>query len=66
MDAGVAADTSCTLCPAFAQAVTAAFSHSFHVPPLGRAAPEVQSEPRYSAIDASVPQPRSRGPPSLS
>lgn len=66
VDAGGAADTSCALCPEFAQAATPAFSHSFQTPPLGRAAPEVKSEPQYSAIDATVPRPRSRGPPSLS
>jgi hypothetical protein len=66
VEAGTAADTSCALCPVFAQVVTPAFSHSFHIPPLGRAFPEQVSEPRYWAIDATVPRPRSRGPPSLS
>jgi hypothetical protein len=61
-----AAETSCSLCPAFAQAVTPAFSHSFHIPLLVRFALELISEPRYSAIDAAVPRPRSRGPPHLS
>jgi len=61
-----AADTACALCPAFAQVVTPAFSHSFHIPLLVRCAPEPVSEPRYRAIDAAVPRPRSRGPPSLS
>jgi hypothetical protein len=60
------ADTSCALCPAFAQVITPTFSHSFHIPLLVRFALEVISEPRYSAIDAEIPQPRSRGPPSLS
>jgi len=66
VEAGTAADTSCALCPVFAQVITPAFSHSFHIPPLGRASPEQSSEPRHSAIDATVPRPRSRGPPSLS
>lgn len=61
-----AADTTCALCPAFEQVVTPAFSHSFHIPLLVRFALEVISEPRYLAIDAAVPRPRSRGPPSLS
>ncbi len=60
------ADATCALCPAFAQVVTPAFSHSFHIPLLVRFALEVISEPRYAAIDAAVPRPRSRGPPSLS
>jgi hypothetical protein len=61
-----AADTTCAQCPAFAQVVTPAFSHSFHIPLLVRFALEPISEPRYLAIDAAVPRPRSRGPPSLS
>jgi len=65
-DAAGAASSTCALCPVFAQAATPAFSHSFDVPLLGRAAPDIQSEPQYSAIDATVPRPRSRGPPSLS
>jgi hypothetical protein len=59
------ADTTCALCPAFAQVVTPAFSHSFHIPSLVRFALEVISEQRHSAIDAPVPRARSRGPPSL-
>ena len=66
VDSQTAADAACALCPAFAQVVTPAFSHAFYVPPLVRAAPERISEPNYSAIDAAVPQPRSRGPPTLS
>jgi hypothetical protein len=57
------ADSTCALCPAFAQATTPAFSHSFHIPILLRAAPERSAQPRIAAIDAAVPQPRSRGPP---
>lgn len=65
-DAGAAVDTGCTLCLAFAQAATAPFSHQFYVPRLGRIDPQVRPEPQYSAIDAAVPRPRSRGPPSIS
>jgi len=66
VQSGGVADTTCALCPAFAQAATPAFSHAFHVPPLGRCSPLLASEPPPAAIDASVPRPRSRGPPSLS
>jgi hypothetical protein len=59
-------DAPCELCPAFAQVVAPAFSHSFQIPLLVRFALEVVSKPRYAAIDAAVPRPRSRGPPSLS
>jgi hypothetical protein len=58
------ADTACALCPAFAQVVTPAFSHSFHIPVLLRAALEHSTDPRYIAVEAAVPTPRSRGPPS--
>jgi hypothetical protein len=66
VDSRVAADAACVLCPVFAQVLTPAFSHAFHIPPLVRAASERIAEPRYFPIDAAVPQPRSRGPPSLS
>jgi hypothetical protein len=66
VESGGLVDTTCALCPAFAQVVTPAFSHAFHVPLLGRAAPLLASELASSAIDAAVPRPRSRGPPSLS
>ena|ERR1700728_592427 len=65
-EASAATDAPCALCPAFAQVVTPPFSHSFHVPLLVRFALELISERRYRAIDAAVPRPRSRGPPSLS
>jgi hypothetical protein len=61
-----AADEPCALCPAFAQVVSPAFSHSFDIPLLFRFSLEPVTEPRYAAIDAAVPRPRSRGPPSLS
>jgi hypothetical protein len=66
VESGGLVDTSCALCPAFAQVVTPAFSHTFHVPLLGRAAPLLAAELASSSIDAAVPKPRSRGPPSLS
>ncbi|MDP9084380.1 MAG: hypothetical protein M3N50_11535 [Pseudomonadota bacterium] len=61
-----AADKTCTLCPAFAQVVTPAFSHSVHIPLLVRFALEPVSEPQHAVADAAVPRPRSRGPPFLS
>jgi hypothetical protein len=57
------ADSTCALCPAFAQAATPAFGHSFHVPLLLRAATERSTLLRIAAIDAAVPRARSRGPP---
>jgi hypothetical protein len=65
-DVGGAADSGCALCPAYAQAVTPAFSHSFHIPDLVRANLERSAEPLIAALGAAVPTPRSRGPPSLS
>jgi hypothetical protein len=61
-----AADTTCAQCPAFAQVATPACSHSFHIPILVRVAAQLSTELEIAAIDAAVPQPRSRGPPSLS
>lgn len=66
IDAGSLVDTTCTLCPAFAQAATAAFSHSLHLPLPARSAAGLAPELRFLVFDASVPQPRSRGPPALS
>jgi hypothetical protein len=56
-------DSSCAQCPGFAQVVSPAFFHAFHVPSLIRTAYELSAEPIYAAIDAAVPRPRSRGPP---
>ena len=56
-------EAGCTLCPAFAQVATAPFSHDFLVPRLVRVGPQNQVEPQHAAIDASMPRPRSRGPP---
>jgi hypothetical protein len=61
-----AVDSTCAQCPAFAQVVTPAFSHSFHIPLLVRVDAGPSPEPRVLAIDTAVPQPRSRGPPSSS
>lgn len=66
IDAAPAADTTCALCPAFAQAAAPAFGHSFHIPLLVRVTSQLTPEPRFVGVDASVPRPRSRGPPSLS
>jgi hypothetical protein len=65
VQSGAAADTTCALCPAFAQVVTPAFSHSFHIPLLVRFA----LEPRIRASicgdrrrSSSPPQPRTSFP----
>jgi hypothetical protein len=63
---GGTAERTCALCPVFAQVVTPAFSHAFHIPPLVRADAQRFAEPQYAAIGAAVPTPRSRGPPSVS
>jgi hypothetical protein len=65
VDAGGVADTTCTLCAAFAQVVTPTFGHSFHIPLLVRTTLQLLPEPRFVAVNAGVPRPRSRGPPSL-
>ena len=57
---------NCALCPLFAQVATAAVSHSIQIPVLLCAGIDRVSEPPVEAIDAAVPSPRSRGPPSLS
>jgi hypothetical protein len=66
LDKSGAADTTCALCPAFAQVATPAFTHSFPVPRLGRATYEQASEPRHPTVEGRIPRPRSRGPPSFS
>ncbi|MGA2708200.1 MAG: hypothetical protein ACLQJ0_09010 [Steroidobacteraceae bacterium] len=63
LDGGDSADRNCSLCPAFAQAVTPAFSHAFHIPPLVRADVARTPAAQYAAVTAAVPTPRSRGPP---
>jgi hypothetical protein len=64
--AGAAADAACTLCPAYAQVVTPAFSHAFHVPTLIRVSAGRRADLLFSLVRAPVPLTRSRGPPSLS
>jgi hypothetical protein len=63
VNVGGAADTSCELCAAFAQASTPTFGHSFDIPLLVRTTPQLIPEPQFTAVDAAVPRPRSRGPP---
>jgi len=63
---GMAADALCALCPAFAQALTPTFGHSVDIPLLVRITSHLTPELRFVAVDAAVPRPRSRGPPSLS
>jgi hypothetical protein len=65
-DAGDTSDATCAQCPAFAQVACPAFSHAFFAPLLVRVASQLTPEPRYAGFDASVPRPRSRGPPSFS
>jgi hypothetical protein len=57
------ASSPCALCPAFAQASSPAFSHTFEVPVLVRAALEPGAKPLIAVIEAAVPTARSRGPP---
>jgi hypothetical protein len=59
-------DGNCALCPLFAQAAAAAFSHSLQIPPLLRAGIERIAAPPGGAVEAAVPTPRSRGPPAHS
>jgi len=63
---GGVSDGACALCPSYAQAASAAFSHSLHIPLLVRTEAERSSEPKIGVVDNAVPRPRSRGPPSLS
>ena len=56
-------NAACALCPAFAQASSPTFSHSFTLPHLARATPEPELKPQFAVIDAAVPTARSRGPP---
>jgi hypothetical protein len=65
IDAGSVTDATCALCAVFAQVVTPTFSHAFNTPLLARATSQLSPEPRFVAVSAGVPRPRSRGPPSL-
>jgi hypothetical protein len=56
-------DSDCPQCPAFAQVVVPAFSHSFHIPCLVRTALTLSAEPLHAVPDTAAPRPRSRGPP---
>jgi hypothetical protein len=56
----------CALCPAFAQVVTPAFSHTFHISLRAVFALRLIAERPNPAIDTRGPQPRSRGPPASS
>jgi hypothetical protein len=60
------ADTVCARCPAYAQVTAAALGHAFAAPNLVRCDLELEAQPTRPAIDARIPSPRSRGPPSLS
>ncbi len=59
-------DALCAQCPAFAQVVTPAFSHPFHSPLPALSVAQRAVELDIAAIEAAVPNPRSRGPPSIS
>jgi hypothetical protein len=61
-DTGVA-NSTCALCPAFAQASAPAFSHSFPIPELARATLEPSAKPVIAVIESAVPTSRARGPP---
>ena len=66
IDSGGVAEAPCALCAAFAQVVTPTFGHSFNIPVLVRTASQLTPEPRFVAVHAAVPRPRSRGPPASS
>src|ERR1700676_394717 len=65
IDSGGVAEATCALCAAFAQAISPTFSHAFKIPSLVRTTSQLTPEPRFVAVNAAVPRPRSRGPPSL-
>ncbi len=66
VDVPASVETACPLCAEFAQAITPAFSHTFEIPTIDLAEPELGADRGHSAITAAVPTPRSRGPPSFS
>jgi hypothetical protein len=59
-------DAACALCPAYAQAASAAFSHAFPLLQFGRIPALRNASLSPAAIIAALPTPRSRGPPALS
>ena len=61
-----AADSTCAECPAFAQAASPAFSHSFQIPIHILLSAQLTTELTVAAIEAALPDPRSRGPPASS
>ena len=63
---GGVVDTTCTLCPAFAQVATPAFSHSLQLPTWVLIESQLIPEPHFTLAESAPPRPRSRGPPSLS
>jgi hypothetical protein len=62
VDSG-AANSTCALCPAYAQASAPVVGHSFEVPLLIRAAFIAGARPLIAIVEAAVPTARSRGPP---
>jgi hypothetical protein len=62
----VLGDSNCALCPAYAQAASAAFSHAFPLPQPGRIPVLRSASFSPAAIIATLPTPRSRGPPASS
>ena len=62
LDAGNSVD-ACAQCPAFAQASTPAFSHAFQLPLKVLITAQLTTELTIAAIEAALPDPRSRGPP---
>jgi len=66
LDSHVLGDAACALCPAYAQAAAAAFSHAFPLPQPGRIPVLRSASFSPAAIIATLPTPRSRGPPASS
>jgi hypothetical protein len=56
-------ESTCGLCPSFAQVATPAFSHAWVMPLLVRARLERRNETPLVTATTAVPTPRSRGPP---
>lgn len=60
-----ATEPACALCPAYAQAATPAFDHSFVLPSLVLVRSDEAGAPPIRMVGAAVPTPRSRGPPAV-